>query len=104
MAIVFAIPNRALRDIQEIRDLQRERVLKKDKRTDIQRESEITEYLGPVGEGQYNKESEHIFYVGLLPTFKHPSLFSSAPHLGTLVREPSAPSLHTSGKSQLCKT
>lgn len=55
MAIVFAIPNRALRDIQKTRDLQRERFLQKDKRTDVQRESEITENLGPMEEGQYNR-------------------------------------------------
>lgn len=54
MAIVIAIPNRALRDVQKTKDLQREQVLKKDERSDAQRESEITECLGPMGEGQCN--------------------------------------------------
>lgn len=80
MAIVFAIPNRALRDIQKTKDLQREQVLKKDERTDAQRESEITEYLGPMGERQCNKESDHIFMLDDCQLSSIP-LFSLLPHI-----------------------
>lgn len=93
MATAFAIPNRALRDAQKTRDLQREQFLKEDKETAVQRESEITEHLGPMGEGECNKESDLIFNVGLLTVSKYPLLFSSAPYLGKLVREPRCPSL-----------
>lgn len=62
-AIVFAIPNRVPRKTEKTRDLQRKQVLKEGKGTDVQRESEITEYLGPMGERGCDEEFGYIFNV-----------------------------------------
>lgn len=53
----------------------------------MQREAEIPEYWGPVGEGEHNIDWAHIFNVWLLTAFEHPPPFSSAPHLSKLIRK-----------------
>lgn len=102
VVIVFAILNRAPRNTQKARDLQREQVLKEDKGTDVQR---IWDHrvFGPNGRGRVGSRAWPRFYCSTADSFQAPSsfLFCSTP---SKLVNPRAPSIGTSGKTKPFKT